>query len=344
MSLSVVIVSYRSEDSIGSAIQSVPADAELVVVEQHSAGTALELARALRPDAVLLNSGANRGFGAGCNLGAANASGDVVLFLNPDAVLLEGAASRLHDVALKQHGIAAPHLIDENGDPSTEARRWSSSLRQFSGLLLPQRALPAFLQRDIPLGHATYEAAESVVPYAQGACFAVPRALLFSVGGFDEEYFLYGEEERLSWRAAATGSTTVLVRAASVRHVGQTSTAKVGVLAAHHMFRSEILLATEMRGKPRALGHFVLQLTGLSLLAVSAPIRRRFGPRRSADLQWTRAALRGLVSGLLRSMLSRSASAPKSAEGPSASEQRWSTESVQTAPTRTADQGSSCES
>lgn len=94
-SLSIVVVTYNSADTIAACIRSVPDDDEVVMVDQGSSDDTIAVARRARPNAVIVRAAANRGFGAGCNLGAANASGSTVVFLTlmPCSVIMRGAGS-----------------------------------------------------------------------------------------------------------------------------------------------------------------------------------------------------------------------------------------------------------
>ncbi len=296
--VSVVVVSFHSEATLGEAVASVPPHAEVVVVEQGASGTAGRVAREARADAVVVNSGANRGFGAGCNVGAANASGGVLLFLNPDAVLLPGAldalASALEDPTV---GTVGPTLLDEDGEVATEARNFSRPLHDAFDLAVPHGLIPRRMKRDIPMSDRRY-AEGGAVPYVQGACFAVRRDDFFCVGGFDESFFLYGEEEYLAYAFARRGLTTVLVPSAVVRHVGQTSTDAVGLFATEQLFRSLLLTYRRTRGPAAAYAGFVMLSLGMLALLAGTPVRRLIGFRSTETSASYRAGLRGLRSGL----------------------------------------------
>src|SRR5262249_20884922 len=109
-SISVVVVSYNSEKVLGDCLRSLDGrGVDVVVVDNASADGSVDAARSVR---VIANP-SNRGFATAANQGAAAASGDVILFLNPDTVLLEGLdtlARTLRSDA--QAGAAAGVLVD----------------------------------------------------------------------------------------------------------------------------------------------------------------------------------------------------------------------------------------
>ena len=90
-----VIVSWNSEGLVGPSAASVPAPARVVVVDNASAdGSAAEAERA---GAVVVRLEENFGFGPACNRGAGEVAGlppaETLLFLNPDAALVDGEAA-----------------------------------------------------------------------------------------------------------------------------------------------------------------------------------------------------------------------------------------------------------
>lgn len=297
-SVSAVIVSYRSEDDLPGAIASLPDWCEVIVVDQYGAGTAGAVARSIRPDATVLRSGANRGFGAGCNLGAANASGEVLLFLNPDARIDEQSLRTLVQACSDADGtVVGPRILGSDGSDETRARRWSSPYRDAATLLVPRQILPGSWNQDIPPNDPRYREG-GAVPYVQGSCFVVASRLFWSVGGFDERYFLYGEEETLALRLKERGHDVRLCAQARATHSGHTSTEKVAAFATEQLFRSRVLVY-----RANGFGRMVSVLVPVSavvLLLLTAPVRRWLSFRQTEDSTWCRAALRGSLAGASR--------------------------------------------
>src|SRR4051812_49380736 len=103
--LSVVVVTYNSGAAMAASLPSLAAQLgpahELIVVDNGSSDDTLRVVRELAPAATVLETGHNAGFAAGANAGAAAASGDLLLFLNPDATprpgFVEAIAAPLRD-------------------------------------------------------------------------------------------------------------------------------------------------------------------------------------------------------------------------------------------------------
>ncbi len=288
---SVIIVLHDSGDALAACIGSIPPHFEVVIADNASVDSGPEIARELRPDAVAA-PGPNLGFGAGCNRGARAASGSVLIFLNPDSRAEPGALEALA-AATRPGSIFGPNLVDPDGKLRANARR-RSRLGQDIAALLPASArwIPDSLRRDLPPTSAIYDTG-GPVDYLQGACLAIEAASFAAIGGFDETFFLYSEEEDLCERLRAAGGTCELIASARVAHIGATSSRKIGELAAFHLFRSKLLL---YRKRSRAGGAAAWALLSAAVTLAAATNRLRATRRRPPG--WGAAARRGLRDGL----------------------------------------------
>jgi N-acetylglucosaminyl-diphospho-decaprenol L-rhamnosyltransferase len=311
IAITVVIVTYRSADVLAECLASIPATAEVIVVSQDaSEGDVRAIAGHERPDARVIASGRNRGFGAGCNLGAANSTGEVIIFLNPDARFRPGCAERLAETTLANGGtLTGPSILDSDGHDITRARNWSTPWTDAVDLLMPLKLQPRRWRRDIPPGKQVYEHG-GAVPYVQGACMAVGRERFAKLGGFDEEMFLFGEEEYLALALANEGLSAVLEPRAVITHAEHTSLAKAPSFAVEQYYRTRAL-NYRRDSNCSDIGFAIAALRSLPLVAVllfllaSSPLRTSVGLYRPVEnAAWCRSALRGLVAGLLRQPVS----------------------------------------
>ena len=207
----------------------------------------------------LVEPGENLGFAAGCNRGAAEASGDVVVFLNPDTVIEAGALSALaHTLEDRSIGIAMPRLrlLDR-----PELLNSGGTVVHVSGLAWAGRyGEPADELREL-----------EDVAAPSGAALAIRRDLFRELGGFTEELFMYLEDTELGWRAHLHGLRVVIDPGADVYHdyeFGRNPT-KLALLERNR----EILVLTAY--SPRLLLALapVLAATELGMLVVAAKQR-----------------------------------------------------------------------
>ena len=120
----IVTVAYNSTEVLPAMLASVPAGVPVVLVDNGSADLAELRALAVRTGARLVENGRNLGFGPACNVGAALADTEFILFLNPDTILTPEAIARL-EAAMDRHPAASaanPRLTDGAGRPYFKRR------------------------------------------------------------------------------------------------------------------------------------------------------------------------------------------------------------------------------
>jgi GT2 family glycosyltransferase/tetratricopeptide (TPR) repeat protein len=181
---------------------------QVVVVDNGSAdGTAEGLRR--YSWVTVVSHDENKGFAAGCNAGAAVATGEVVVFLNNDTLLparwLDGLLAPFTDPGVAATGprsnfVSGPQLVpDTTYDPGRTA-----DLQRF-----------ARTWRDEHRGQTT------AVDRLVGFCLAVRRQSLEQVGGFDEGFGIGGaEDDDLCLRLRDAGHRLLIAHESFVHHHG----------------------------------------------------------------------------------------------------------------------------
>jgi N-acetylglucosaminyl-diphospho-decaprenol L-rhamnosyltransferase len=246
VTVSVIIVNWNAGPALEACLGSVgPGDAEVIVVDNASTDGSTAAARARFPRVRVLETGENPGFAAGANRGAAAARGDVLVFLNPDARLLDGALATLVDALhlVPGAGIAGGALVDERG-------RWQPAWARFAPI--PHLLLDTTLGR---LG-SRKRRRPYAVDWVYGTFMAVRRDVFRQLGGFDARYFLYGEDLDLCYRAGRLGVRTVHVPAARAMHARNVSAAlRFGLGREAEVVKGEMRFYAA-RGGPGALRRF----------------------------------------------------------------------------------------
>jgi N-acetylglucosaminyl-diphospho-decaprenol L-rhamnosyltransferase len=305
--LSVVIVLYNSADVIADCLATVASGAEVIVIDNASTDDGAELARAARPDARVIRSPRNLGFGAGCNLGWKVATRPYVAFVNPDVRLRADALELLlRRLGGEKHSVVGPALLDRSG-AARPCKRRPSALLDFCGLLPAAvrwgpAGIDGKLDRAAPV-HRDGGAVASV----EGACFLISTADLEAINGFDEDLFLYYEEESIALRLARLGGGAIYEPGAVAEHVGEASTSQVAELATRHLHRSRIIFYRKRDGVLRGELTALVLIVGVLLSAPSAAansVLRRAGHTMLGQ-RWH--VLAGLLAGMtaaLRSDLS----------------------------------------
>lgn len=195
-------------ESLPPLLSELRADDELIICDNGSRdGTAATIAE-LAPGATVLSPGANLGFGGGCNLAAARARNELLLFLNPDNVVAAGFRDAIELPLLERRGWGAwQGLITAEAGRSLNTR---GGVIHFSGVAWAGGA---------GLSSSAAPAGVAEVAFASGACLAIRRPVWSELGGFSEPYFLYHEDTDLGLRLWLAGHRVgIELRARSDHH------------------------------------------------------------------------------------------------------------------------------
>ena len=176
-------------------------ETEIIVVDNHSSDDSCAMVKCLFPDVKLLENKLNFGFSKGNNLGANIAKGEYICILNPDTMISEDTFKVLLNFAETKVnlGILGCRLIDGKGAFLPESKR---------NIPKPKVALKKLLGfpkeyyanqiNDLGIGE---------VPILVGAFMLMKKKIFDQVSGFDEDYFMYGEDIDLSYRILKNGYT-----------------------------------------------------------------------------------------------------------------------------------------
>lgn len=232
--VSVVMVVYMTGDALQESVACVLADPlvdEFIIVDNGSScAEALGLNGLVERDrrVVLIQGQGNVGFARGANLGARRASGDVLVFLNPDAFLQPGCLDELVRAVADQPVpcIVGGRVLNSDRTEQRGARR--GDITPISALLsLSQlaRRVPAWRRYEVHWEGDAPPEDVAEVPTISGACFCMRREDFQAVDGFDEGYFLHVEDVDLCWRVRQAGGVVLFQPKAEVIHLGHTSRA-----------------------------------------------------------------------------------------------------------------------
>jgi GT2 family glycosyltransferase len=205
---SVVVVAYKAGAGLTRLLDSLAGEDglhEVLVVDNGGGGPEIEDARG-RDGVRVLEPGGNVGFATGCNVGAAAAEGDVLVFLNPDTVAAPGAVARLiRTLEDDRIGIAMarlrlldrPELLNSRGlEVHLSGLSWAGGYGEPAESLAEVRDVAA----------------------ASGTAMAVRAETFRQLGGFTDELFMYQEDLLLGWKARLAGLRVVVDPGADVFH------------------------------------------------------------------------------------------------------------------------------
>lgn len=286
MELSVIIVNYNVKyfleqclHSVEKAGKNIPM--EVIIVDNCSADGSEAYIKDLFPGITYYYNSSNAGFAKACNTGLSVASGTYILFLNPDTIVPEDCFIKCIDY-FKQHpstGAMGVRMIDGSGAYLKESKRGfpgpATALFKLTGLaaLFPHSALFARYYLGNQKEHTTTES-----DVLSGAFLFTGKEVLTKIGGFDEAFFMYGEDIDLSYRIQRAGFRNIYYPEATIIHFKGESTRKQSLKYIIMFYKAmSIFVKKHYGGARRLVFTMLLQtaivsgalLTGISTMATA---------------------------------------------------------------------------
>ncbi|RYF86948.1 MAG: glycosyltransferase [Chitinophagaceae bacterium] len=260
LTLSVIIVNYNVKYFLEQCLHSVTKAAaqvqtEIIVIDNHSTDDSLAYLRPKFPQVIFLQNETNSGFGKACNRGLQAASGDFILFLNPDTLVAEDSFAKC--VAFFQAnpacGALGVKMIDGSGCFLKESKRaFPSPLTSLFKLAGLSRLFPhSSIFSRYHLGHLKKEQNHEVDVLA-GAYFMTRKEVLEKVGAFDEAFFMYGEDVDLSYRIQKAGYKNYYFSETTIIHFKGESTKRGSLNYVKMFYQAMITFVKKHYGGARA--------------------------------------------------------------------------------------------
>ncbi len=267
--IDVVVVNWNTGGQLRACLAALSASLQegfrfgrVVVVDNASADhSADDLACPALPLVVIQND-TNRGFGAACNQGAAGSVADYLLFLNPDARVLEDTLSKsIRWMELSEGsrtGITGVQLLGEKGEVSRNCARFLATRYFVYNMLGLNRLFP----KTFPdITYSEWNHLESrTIEHVMGAYFLIRSSLFLEVGGFDERFFVYLEDVDLSLRVRNAGWSSYYLATAQCYHSGCGSSNQIKARRLFYALRSRIFYGFKHFGALNAIGLLLMTL------------------------------------------------------------------------------------
>lgn len=251
LDLSVVITTFNSAASLGDTIESLmklditESPYEIIVVDNASLDNSSRIAEGYS-QVTLISCPSNLGLARANNIGAASASGNSILFLNPDTVILPGALQTLMEFQMNHPNAAllGPLMLDSGGTAHSTARTYPTLL----DIVLrrtPLGKLPGsqkHLQKHLNPAPADEP---SIVDWLVGAALWLTPAGRERVGLMSEKYFLYFEDVQWCMRAKETLMDVWFVPGAVIMHENRRESAGGSIKALWLHLKSMIRFFSE---------------------------------------------------------------------------------------------------
>ena len=227
-----MVVNYNAGEYLARCVRSVVEASgglavDVLVVDNASGDGSARAAAARTPQVRLVENPTNRGLSAAWNQGARAVDAPWILFLNPDAEISKGVLGAFVQAGEERPDVALLGPLIRNRDGSVY-----ESGRAFPGVV--QALGHAFLGPFAPGNRFTTayrqtswdRSTERQVDWVSGAAMLVRRSAFEEVGGFDESFWLYGEELDLCTRLRDAGWKVLATPTIEAVHQGGVSTGR----------------------------------------------------------------------------------------------------------------------
>lgn len=220
--MSVIIISFNTADLITRCIESVICNSEdieheIIIVDNNSVDNSVAIIKNKFNSIRLIENKRNLGFPKACNQAVTIAKGEYILFLNSDAVLLNNSIRIYHSYMLRNNkegkiGAIGSVLLDQGYNEVHSYANFPSLVNFLKNLIIkPEKNLDSkskFDNRD-----------SFNVDYITGAGLFISTETFLTLGGFDENYFMYFDDSDLQYKMAKNNLERRIINGPRITHL-----------------------------------------------------------------------------------------------------------------------------
>lgn len=250
MDLSIIIVTFNSENVIRNCIESIldktkDLEYEIIIVDNSSTDETIKQIKSIDSKKVSIIKSENKGFNYGNNRGIEVSKGKYICLLNPDTILLNNAFKIMISELKKDNkiGCCGSQLLDKNMNKNFTFGTFPS-IKSALFDLVGIRSKNYFKG----LNKRKYK-----VDYPIGADFLFRRNIIEEIGYLDENYFLYFDETDFGYRIYKNGYSAYIFSDAKIIHLEGESTKEVNDFAKKKFLESYVYYNTKFLTKKQSI-------------------------------------------------------------------------------------------
>ncbi len=279
--IGIIILNYNSANDTIKCIQSIEKfkdfEYKIYVVDGCSVDDSYEYLLSCfhgKENVDIIKSDINGGYSYGNNFGtikAINEGADSILIINPDVTLVNNAVDIMYKALSKDKDIAVvgPRIVDTKN----ENMQFAAKLYTFIGFFCTRKPLAFFNNKHIKeTRYYPYNFNEDFTfqGMVSGCCFMIKADVFKSIGFFDDNLFLYYEEDILAYKLSKIGKLTKILSSAVVLHDHSKTVKKEGeaFIRFHRFYSSQYVLKKYAR--INAIQYFVVSLLHIIPFSMNA--------------------------------------------------------------------------
>ena len=284
--VSIIFVNYKTWELTKECIDSIIRNSkdftyEIIVVDNNSNDGSVENLQKV-PNVRVIQSDENVGFGRANNIGAKAANGKYLFLLNSDTYLLNNAIKFLFDYYERNSfhkNLGAVGCWLKHPDDSI-----TTSFSYFPSIWNNWRHLFNYINCHLMKRNVLKEAHDNFeVNVISGADIFISKDLYLSIGGYDKDYFMYGEEAELQYRLHKQGYHNFLIKDPSIVHLegassGNQGKKKASFFMIYHMKKGRFLFYWKHKS---LLQRILVAIADFPIDVCFAIIDKRFCHRKS---------------------------------------------------------------
>lgn len=247
--LSVIIVNYNGQiyfkDCLNSLFNKLEGISfEIIVFDNNSTDNSCLFIKENFPQIILIESNVNYGFGKGNNEAVKHASGDFLLLINNDTIVLDNLTPVLNHLKSNDNiGVIGINMLDKEKRYLPAAGVFPN----FNNMFLMKK----LLQIDDEFVKGTFSKSSYNVDWLGGSFLLLTKTLYNEIKGFDEDYFMYVEDVDFCKKIANKGKLRVFLPQYSYIHfVGFTKSKNPSLIKGYELYISKHFNGFE---KPKVL-------------------------------------------------------------------------------------------
>ncbi|MBI4721648.1 MAG: glycosyltransferase family 2 protein [Candidatus Stahlbacteria bacterium] len=236
MSISIIIVTWNSEEYIEACLYSLDPQDEIIVIDNASKDKTVEKVNTLFSTVQMIRNSQNIGLSRAINQGAKIATGEYILLLNPDVVVMEDTIAKMCKFMLERSGNPAP-AGDDREDigacaprflwPNGSVQRSCRELPTFKNLFIEFTGIGRLKKcPSWKMWNFNYTETKEV-EQPMGSCLMIRKQVFDEIGGMNERYPIFMNDVDLCYRIKKAGYKIYFIAHANVIHYLGSSTRKV---------------------------------------------------------------------------------------------------------------------
>ena len=277
--LSIIIVNYNSGEELIVCIKSIRryltnVSYEIIVVDNNSTDNSRELLKEYSVEIKTIILETNTGFSSANNYGVDKSTGEYLLLLNPDTILIDSTLKEMIKFlnVYPDIGVVGPFLIGENGENHLPPYYFPLLKHQIMEALFIHNYYWKYKKR-LHQKNLMNQLSPFEVDWISGACFLFVREVFTETGGLDERFHLYAEDVDWCKRIRERGWKIYCYPKCKIVHLKGTSTHKDFHSLVYNRYKSKrIYVQKHYTPLKYIILHFWV-LIGLILRLIVVPFR-----------------------------------------------------------------------